>query len=1089
MVEVAVGAQGEDRAAGTRVELRLLGSFELRVDGRRVEAVATPRLESLVAYLALHQAAPLTRSEIAYALWPESGDAQALTNLRRELHALRRALPDTVDLLAVEHRRIGWRAGPQATVDATAFEGAVERWRAGDPEAVATAVQAYTGDLLPSCYDDWIGPHRERLRADFLEALEAHIATLEARRDFEAARRGLRRLLQADPLQERAYLGLMRIAAATGDRAAGLQAYHACAAMLRRELDVEPGADLQAAHQRLLTAEPTPFPSTSSAPSPSPNPSPNPSPSPAPNADPTPAPAPAPAPAVGPPPTPLIGRQAEWSTFTAAWREVRTSGPRLLVVAGPPGIGKTRLIEEQVRWAGTQEATAAYARSYEAEGDLAYGPVVDWLRAPQLRTVIGGLDPVWRAEIARLAPELGPASSVEHWQRRRLFDALVQAVRACRGPVLLALDDAQWADQDTLEWLHYLARAEPPAPALLVLGARSTERRANAPLVGLIAGLRRTERLTEMDLTNLEAEETVRLAAAITGRQLDHAAGDRLHRETEGHPLFIVEVARAGLDREAPVQTSDQASEQASDQAALPAAMQAFIAARLDQLSPAARHLIEVAAAVGRDFSLDLLARASDLEEPELVQALDELWQRGLIREDELSAYDIRHDRIREVAYGAISPIRRRLLHRRIGQALELIHAADLDAVAAHLAGQYEAAGQTDEAIRYEQRAAAAASRLGAYREAIRRLDKALALLRGLPPTQERDRRELRLLLDLAEPLNAAFGFASVELDATFARTGALARALGDTSDEVGALSARSAAAFVAGDFARSLELVDAATALLDRAPEHAASVAMSAGWPLMTVGRVEDAIAAFERALATHDPDRSRRFLYGFDAATFAMASESHPLWLVGREAEALDRANGGVERADASDDPHLRAMAHAYAAVLHQFRGDVDGLRHHAEIAMELCSRYAFAYYGEWAEMMVAWADRSLRADSVERIERALAHLQAERAEARRPYWLTILAEAHLAAGRPEAAAAVIDAALATAHDNDDRWWLPEIHRLAGELRRGPDGEGHLRAALAVAREQGSTMLAGRARASLRARRARTSGAERGSTTVRPS
>ena len=191
--------------------VELLGHFELSVGGRRIEGIRTPRLESLVAYLLMHCDRPVARDQLAFTLWPESSDAQALTNLRRELHLLRRALPDPDRFIVLERRTVQWRPDDPFRFDVADFEAAVERGRAGDPAAFEEALGLYDGPLLPTCYDDWIQADRERLQGLQLEASERLVADLEERREYRRAMQLLRRLIQLDPIQESSYRALMRV--------------------------------------------------------------------------------------------------------------------------------------------------------------------------------------------------------------------------------------------------------------------------------------------------------------------------------------------------------------------------------------------------------------------------------------------------------------------------------------------------------------------------------------------------------------------------------------------------------------------------------------------------------------------------------------------------------------------------------------------------------------------------------------------------------------------------------------------------------------------------------------------------------------
>ena len=196
------------------------------------------------------------------------------------------------------------------------------------------------------------------------------------------------------------------------------------------------------------------------------------------------------------------------------------------------------------------------------------------------------------------------------------------------------------------------------------------------------------------------------LAALIAGRQLDDRSALRLFQHTEGNPLFIVETMQAG---EVPA-GENIAGDEADAPLSLPPRVQAVIAGRLAQLSPPGRALAELAAAIGRPFDLDLLLHTNDGGETETMTALDELWQRRILREHPTAAaaferYDFTHEKLREVVYGAISAPRRRLLHHRIAEALAVDHAGSLDQIGAELAAQYDAAGQVERAIHFYARA------------------------------------------------------------------------------------------------------------------------------------------------------------------------------------------------------------------------------------------------------------------------------------------------------------------------------------------------------------------------------------------------
>jgi len=243
---------------------------------------------------------------------------------------------------------------------------------------------------------------------------------------------------------------------------------------------------------------------------------------------------------------------------------------------------------------------------------------------------------------------------------------------------------------------------------VLVVGTlRSEERQADDQLTSLLVDLRRSQQVTEIELGPLDEDETASLASSVAGQALDPALAADLYRETEGNPFFLIETVRAWLqDGEAPA--TRQAS--AVNGRSLPPAVHEAILSRLNQLTPAAREMAGVAATIGRGFTYTAVALACGCDEVMLVRALDELWQRGIVREQGTEAYDFSHDKIREVVLTEMSADRNRLLHRQVAQALEVVHADDLNAVSAQIAAHYKQAGLPEEASPYHKLAAAQAN-------------------------------------------------------------------------------------------------------------------------------------------------------------------------------------------------------------------------------------------------------------------------------------------------------------------------------------------------------------------------------------------
>jgi DNA-binding SARP family transcriptional activator/predicted ATPase len=1051
------------------LHMRLLGDFSLVYGDELVPGVNSGRLHSLLAYLVLHNDAPQLRQHLAFLFWPDSSEAQARNNLRQALHQLRHSLPEAAHFLHTDTTTVRWHPDLPFQLDIADFERALEQAHAAEQldsrrAALEQAARLYCADLLPGCYDPWITPERERLRQRHRQAIKELIALLEALGDYGEAVRHARSLLHDDPLDEESYRGLMYALALNDDRAGAVRVYHACAEALQRELGLEPDQTTREAYERLLQG---------AAPL---------------------------APAARQPPVldaglPLIGRRQEWEQLQGAWRHMAAGQPGFTLITGEAGIGKSRLAEELMAWAGQQDAVVAATRSYASEGSLSLAPVTDWLRADGLRSHLARLDPIWLSEVARILPELlvdhpdlprYPAI-VEYGQRQRFFEALARAVLSAPQPLLLLIDDVQWCDQETLEWLHFVLRFEPRARLLVVATMRAEEVPPQHPLRSLLLRLRSIIPVTELELQPMDAAETARLAAQFLRHELHVSAVMKLYRETEGNPLFVVEMVRAGfgtaalpdLLRAEPAR--DDARPTVSAQpSTLPPKVQAVIAERLAQLSAPARGLVGLAAAIGRAFTLDVLIEAGHADEDSVGHALDELWQKRIVRERGANSYDFTHDKLREVAYSQISAPQRRLLHHHIARALEAIHADDCGPISSQIAAHYEHAGLAVQAIAHYQLAAAVAQRVYAIDDSITLLTRGLALLEQLPPGAKRDAQELNLQLALAPLYRITRGWTSPEVEHVLERAMALCDRVGDDAQRAQVFYGLQSLYVVQA----RLEKVRLASDELRRLYQwtHSAPPPLEAEMMLtgsqLHLGHLVDASERFERMLATDDPTQMQRIVekQGWNYAVHGRAWHAHALWLQGYPERALARGREAIRMADALGQPFNQALVATYQAMLLQLCAPEAEAGAQAAEALAITTEYKSPYYRAWAAILSSYALACAQPDasSIARLRAAIDAFKAGGARLRLPYYLGLLASASARAGRADDGLAAIDEAMSAARTHNERWWDAELHRLRGDLlaARGVDareGEAAYLRALAIARGQQARALELRAATSL--------------------
>jgi DNA-binding SARP family transcriptional activator len=355
-----------------RLAIRLLGGVEVILDGRRLRAFNSLRLQRFLALTALRRDLQ-QRSRLAFELWPDSNERQARTNLRKLIHDFRQALPDSGEFVEIDNEIVRW-IPERADVDVLRFRCALA---AADLELAA---RLYSGDLLPACYDDWVLDEREKLRAQASGAFMRLTEETAKRNDHRATIGYAQRIIDLEPTEEAAVRIQMEAHLALGNRAAALRAYHRFAEVLERELAAAPGETIEAIYQQLravtLDHDEAQREDLSSIVE-----------------------------------SPFVGRELELNQLNEAWNTARQGRAHLVLVTGEPGIGKTRLAQELGRRVRAEGHLVASARAYEAAGRLPWGPVVDLLRSKALRSHIDTLETVWRSELARLLPEFLDASS------------------------------------------------------------------------------------------------------------------------------------------------------------------------------------------------------------------------------------------------------------------------------------------------------------------------------------------------------------------------------------------------------------------------------------------------------------------------------------------------------------------------------------------------------------------------------------------------------------------------------------------------------------------------------------------------------
>jgi DNA-binding SARP family transcriptional activator/tetratricopeptide (TPR) repeat protein len=1015
-----------------RLVVRLLGTVEVILDGRRLSAFNSLRLQRFLALIALRRDLQ-HRSRLAFGLWPDSEEGQARTNLRKLLHDFRHSLPDLGEFVQIDNEIVRWIPTGPSEVDVLKLRDAMA---AGDLELAA---RLYSGDLLPACYDDWVLDERAKLRAEVNGVLVRLAEESAGRHEHEATIRHAQRIIDLEPTDEAAVRIQMEAHLARGDRGAALRSYHRYAAALERDLAVEPGEAIQAMYRQLRASTPNreELQGEDAAPVAE---------------------------------VPFVGRELELDRLNQAWNAAREGRAHLVLLSGEPGIGKSRLALELGRRVRAAGHVVASARAYEAAGRLPWGPVVDLLRSDALRSHIDTLGTAWRTELARLLPELlkaspppTPSRSADLAQRHRLFDAVSRAIVGDR-PRLLIIDDLQWCDAETIVLIGFVLRSAPTAPVLIVGTVRSEEIPEHHPLVGLIDALGHDHAVTSVPLDRLDEAATATLAARLRKtEEIDAELAARLWAETEGNPLFVIEVLRAGVSLEA-------------SQAALTPTMRAVLGARLGQLPDSARRLAEVAAVIGRSFSVGLLVSATGTGESELVDDLDELWRRRIIRDQGLT-YDFSHDKLRAVALEMLSPARRRQLHRVVAEAIaaELRH--DVDAASPQLAAHYDQAGMVEAAIDAYRVAGARAVAVSALDEAVSMFRRALSLLAELPPSPSRDALELDIRIALGSPLVVLEGYGSHGAHQLYERALSLCRKLNRAVDPP-ILRGLGLARLQGCRFDESSEL---GQALVDH--ESHDPIARTEGHYLLGVsafwqGDLARARENLEDAIEAYDLSHRHEHLalYAQDPKAVCLVRLAWlDLW-AGDAGRADERARSALELAVHLDHFMTRWYVLTYAAIIAAESEDLVRLAELLGDAELLGKRLPTPYFVIAGDALRGWLDVCEGSPGgIDRIVQSVTRSRTEGESLHLTYTLLLLARARGMVGELHKGRAAIREALSLTHRRNQRYLEAELWRLDGELayRRGEsDAVGSMRRAVEVAKGQGASWLELRALHSLASR-----------------
>jgi class 3 adenylate cyclase/predicted ATPase len=806
--------------------------------------------------------------------------------------------------------------------------------------------------------------------------------------------------------------------------------------------------------------------------------------------------------------SPFIGRGAELGQLQGALERALAGHGQVVGLLGEPGIGKSRLFREFTVGARAQ-CLVLEAHCVPHRRSSPYLPMIALLRdvfgivaedeqdarRNKVSDQVAARDPGLADTVPYLLHLLGAsdlASPVRQMdagiRRQRTFDAVNRLLvsESARRPIVLVFEDLQWIDGETQAMLDTMVDAAVPTRCLLLVNYRPEYQHPWG----------RKTHYTQMSLEALDVVDGSEMLWTLLG---DDPGLDDVKRliveKGEGNPFFIEEIVQGLFDRQILVRGPDGVAVATPLTIEIPETVQGVLAARIDQLADRERRVLQTLAVIGRAFSLDLAEEVVDFSDDDLQDALASLQDAEFVYERPRSAgttYNFKHALTQTVAYESLLGPTRRVLHERVAEAIEALHAAHLEDHYGDLAHHFQLGGNARKAIGFLQLAAGQAVQRSAHKDAVEQFTAALHLLEALPEGPERLQREVAIQVALGPQLALTRGYADPATGRALLRAQQLCQQVGSTPQLFPVLFGLWAFNLVRGELRTAHEL---GAQLLDLAQVADDSQLLleahrALGATMYQLGELAQAHSHLDAGLHLYDEARHAHhaFIFGQDPGVSCLSYQGMVLWHLGCPDAGERTAHAGVELARRVGHPFSLSFALDMAAALEQFRRRPERALALAEDAIAVSTEHGFPLWLAFAQMERGWAlvHRDRGAAAPADLHAAFAAWRATGAGLTRPYLLGLIAEVYAELDEPESGLPLIADALDRVAVSGEHFWEPELHRLRGRMLIASGGvgddeiESSLRAAVASARERGgkglelraastlSTWLADRGRAS---------------------
>ncbi|CAN93380.1 Protein kinase [Sorangium cellulosum So ce56] len=798
---------------------------------------------------------------------------------------------------------------------------------------------------------------------------------------------------------------------------------------------------------------------------------------------------------------PLVGRDREIEALLERWARASDGAGQAVLISGEPGIGKSRLARALEERIGARPHAWIECRCTPDSVHSAFYPIIELLermldprreanpegRVDRLEALLSlyGFElreavPLFASLLSLPLPKRWTPLDVSPRRKREMTRNAVLSLLFEMGekePVALLVEDLHWGDPSTVELLGQLVSEIGSSRLLAIFTARQEFVHPWSP-----------GSLLQIQLGRFGRPEVERMTAQIMGgRSLPAEVLDHITSRTDGVPLFIEELVLAMIEAGALAECEGGcALVRPLSDLSIPATLRDSLVARLDRLGRA-KETAQVAAAIGREFTFELLGVVSPLEEAEVQEDLDKLVASGLVyrkRRIKNPAYVFKHALVRDAAYESLLERTCREVHLRIARALEERFPEIASKRPDLLAHHHAAAEQRREAVGYARKAGMAALQRSAYAEAIAAARQALgwiasskeddeqvaaaaaaapgSALQGQPMTaSERIQAELELHGVVTPALMASRGWGDDELKSALDRAQALLDRLGDSPGAIPTLWALITYHHARSHRVEAQSLAERALRLAERSGDAGNVVAVLPIYAqcLFFSGKHAEARACLDRALASYDPavHRAHASTFGQDSKVHALALSGLQWWLLGYPERALEAGTAAVAFARELDDANSLGMALGYLLGVWHYRGEREPAREVAATLAAVAERHGLPQWAELAAMFQGWIDGD---PTVPR--QLLSGFRAMGAEVAFPYWASIVAECEALAGDLDAAIARIDECLEKAEHDVELYYVSLLHHVKGEfvLKRDPRAldaaERCFRDAIAVAQAQ---------------------------------